>query len=91
MGEGRAVNCQLRACMHDTKWPPGEASNGRGGEGGGGGGGGGGIDLSPMDMATQASRLSCIYVYGLRFLIHVVCRTPSSNILKSFDTKKGDL
>ena len=80
MGEGRAVNCQLRACMHDTKWPPGEASNGRGG-----------IDLSPMDMATQASRLSCIYVYGLRFLIHVVCRTPSSNILKSFDTKKGDL
>ena len=49
--------CQLRACMHDTKWRPGEASNGRTG-----GGWGGGIDLSPMDMATQASRLSCIYI-----------------------------
>ena len=34
--------CQLRACMHDTKWRPGEASNGRTGGGWGGGGGDGG-------------------------------------------------
>ena len=60
MGEGADTSSQLRACMLDTKWPPGEASNGMGG--GGGGGGIGGIDLSPMNMATQASRLSCIYM-----------------------------
>ena len=33
-------------------------------------GGGGGIDLSPMDMAMQASRLSCTYIC-LRFLIYL--------------------
>ena len=44
-----------------------------GGGGWGWGGGMGGIDLSPMDVATQASRLSCIYVW---FAISYILTRP---------------